>query len=381
MNRFPRTPPFFEQGIINYTAGTSPANFFPTSGFGLIGPATFRAIYVQPNPPRAFKTQYNLNIQRELFKDAILTVGFVGSRGYNMVNGYDETNLATPTTTNPYTWSPSTPKLNPNFGRIAFTGWNGATWYDALQANFKKNFRHGLLAQVAYTWSKSIDFGSNAFSTNEFANTVDNPVGIFNPGFNKGLSDFNVAHNVVVNFLYDVPTRKSWNAFARGVLGGWQVGSIFTAGTGLPMTVLLNNDRAGTKSSQTGNLLGQRPNYVAGCATTNPGNVQYINTSCFTFPAQYTLGNLGRNSITGPGLQDLDFSLFKNHNVTRISETFKIQFRAEFFNVLNHANFAQPDATHFTIFDVNGHLNGNGGQITSTQTASRQIQFGLKLLW
>ena len=148
-----------------------------------------------------------------------------------------------------------------------------------------------------------------------------------------------------------------------------------------PPRLARNNDRAGTKSSQTSNLLGQRPDYVLGCNTITPGNVQYINTSCFTFPAQYTLGTLGRNSITGPGLEDLDFSLFKNHTIRAISEGFRVQFRAEIFNILNHTNFAQPDVSHFTIFDVNGKLNTNAGQITTTQTASRQIQFGLKLLW
>lgn len=378
-NRFPRTPPFFEQGIINYTAGTSPVNFFPTTGFSLIGPATFRAIFVQGNPPRPFKTQYNLNIQRQLSATTILTAGYVGSRGYNMVNGYDETNIAPPVTSNPYTWTAAAPKINPNFGRIAATNWLADTWYNGLQVNVRKNFSHGFLAQFAYTYAKSIDTGSNAFSTNEFANTVDNPLGIFDPRFNKGLSDFDVRHNVVLNFLYNIPGPSA--GVARGMFGGWQVGSIFTAGTGLPMTVLLNNDRAGTKSSQTSNLLGQRPNYVQGCATTDPGNVQYINTSCFTFPAQYTLGTLGRNSITGPGLEEFDFSLFKNARVRKIGEAFRVQFRAEVFNILNHTNFAQPDVTHFTMFDVNGKINTNAGQITTTQTASRQIQFGLKFIW
>lgn len=380
-NRFPRTPPFFEQGIITYTPGVSPANFFPTSGFPLIGPATFRAIYVQGNPPRAYKTELNFNIQRQLFSDTVLTVGYVNSRGHNMVNGYDETNIAPPVSTNPYLFAASTPKINPNFGRIAATTWTAQTWYNAMQANLRKNFNHGFQAQVAYTWAKSIDYGSNAFSTNEFANTVDNPVGIFNPAFNKALSDFDVRHNVVVNFLYNVPIRSDWNAVSRFVLGGWQVSSIFTAGTGLPFTVILNNDRAGTKSSQTSNLLGQRPNYVAGCSTTNPGQVNYVNTSCFTFPAAGTLGNLGRNTLTGPGLQDLDFSLFKTGQVPRISEQFRVQFRAEIFNILNHTNLAQPDVSHFTIFDSTGRINSNAGQITTTQTASRQIQFGLKFLW
>ena len=377
VNRFPRTPPFFENGIANYNGKT---NFFPKGAYSLIVPGTFRAIYVQPNPDRPFKTQMNFNIQRELAKDVVLTVGYVNSRGYNMVNGYDETNLAMATTTNPYTWSPSTPKVNPNFGRIATTNWLADTWYQALQVNVRKNFSHGLLGQVAYTWAKSTDTGSNAFSTNEFANTVDDPYGIFDPRLNKGLSDFDIRHNVVVNFLYNIPTPGQSPA-AKWFLGGWQFGGIFSASTGSPFTVLLNNDRAGTKSSQTSNLLGQRPNYVKGCSTTNPGSRFYVNNSCFTFPAQFTLGNLGRNSLTGPGLQNLDFSLFKNHKVPAISENFNVQFRAEFFNILNHTNFAQPDVSHFTIFDGSGNITSTAGQITSTQTASRQIQFGLKLIW
>jgi Carboxypeptidase regulatory-like domain len=380
-NRFPRTPPFFENGSVNYTPKTSPANFFPNGAFQTLTPATFRTIYVQPNPPRNFVTQYNLNIQRQLFSGTILTVAFVGSRGYNMLNSQDGADMALPTTTNPFTWSASTPLLNPNFSRIAGTVWNLNSHYAAMQSSLKKSLSHGLMAQVAWSYQKSTDEASSTFSTNEFANTMNNPMGILYPGLNKGLSDFDVRNLVVVNFLYNLPTPKSWNGFAKGVLGGWQAGSIFTAGSGLPFSVMLNNDRAGTKNSLTSEQLGQRPNYIEGCQTTNSGQVQYANTSCFSFPAQYTLGNLGRNSLTGPGLQNLDFSLFKNQSVTRISETFRVQFRAEFFNILNHTNFALPDSTHTTMWNVNGVLNSNAGQLTSTQTASRQIQFGLKLVW
>ena len=380
-NVFPRVPPFFESGSVNYSPSTSPAGFFPNGAFSLLTPATFRGSYVQPNPPRNFVTQFNVNIQRQLFSGTILTVGYVGMRGYNMLDSQDETDMAMPATTNPFTWSPTAPRLNANFGRIRGSVWDLNSSYDGVQASLKKNFSHGLMAQAAWTYGKSIDEGSSTFSTNEFANTMNNPVGIFFPGLNKGLSDFNVSDLVVVNLLYDIPTPKTWKGLAKGVLGGWQAGGIFTAGSGLPFSVMLNNDRAGTKGSLTSIQLGQRPNYVAGCQTTNPGSVQYVNTSCFTFPAQYTLGDLGRNTLSGPGLQDLDFSLFKNQNVTRISETFRVQFRAEFFNVLNHTNFALPDSAHTTMWNVSGALNGNAGQLTSTQTASRQIQFGLKLIW
>jgi hypothetical protein len=112
----------------------------------------------------------------------------------------------------------------------------------------------------------------------------------------------------------------------------------------------------------------------------NPGDVQhYVKLNCFSFPAAGTLGNLGRNTLTGPGILNLDLSLFKNIPVRKISETFRAQFRAEFFNVMNHANFALPDNTRYQIFDANGNLTGNAGQLFKTQTPSRQIQFGLKI--
>jgi hypothetical protein len=93
-------------------------------------------------------------------------------------------------------------------------------------------------------------------------------------------------------------------------------------------------------------------------------------------------GNAGRNILTGPGLTNLDFSVFKNNSVTRISENFKVQFRAELFNILNHPNFATPNTPNNTdIFDSKGNPNGAAGLLNSTTTTSRQIQFALKLIW
>jgi hypothetical protein len=126
-----------------------------------------------------------------------------------------------------------------------------------------------------------------------------------------------------------------------------------------------------------------RPDAVAGSgcggSRVNPGNpLHYINTQCFAFPGPVTrFGNAGRNILTGPGLLDLDTSLFKN---VRMSEQFRAQFRAEFFNILNRANFAPP-VQNASLFGANGSPVSTAGLITSTLTTSRQIQFGLKLLW
>jgi hypothetical protein len=121
----------------------------------------------------------------------------------------------------------------------------------------------------------------------------------------------------------------------------------------------------------------------AGCGSlVNPGNpVNYIRTQCFSVPVPITLrGHLGRNTLIGPGLVNFDFSLFKNNYIKRISDHFNVQFRAEFFNVLNHPNFAPP-LDNKNLFDSSGQPVSNAGLITSTQTPSRQIQFALKMIW
>jgi hypothetical protein len=106
----------------------------------------------------------------------------------------------------------------------------------------------------------------------------------------------------------------------------------------------------------------------------------YIKTQCLAFPGLNKWGNLGRNTLIGPGVSKLDVSVFKNNRIRRISENFNAQFRAEFFNVLNRANFASP-TDHSTIFDQSGNPISSAGLITATQTTSRQIQFALKLIW
>jgi len=144
---------------------------------------------------------------------------------------------------------------------------------------------------------------------------------------------------------------------------------------------LLGGDPQGSKLDETS----EPPNLVAGpgCnSVVNVGNPDhYIKTQCLAFPNPANLrGNLGRNTLIGPGVSNLDFSVFKNNRIRRISENFNVQFRAEFFNILNHANFASP-TDNLDVFDQSGAPVASAGLITSTQTPSRQIQFALKLIW
>ena len=223
----------------------------------------------------------------------------------------------------------------------------------------------------------------------------------------RGLSDFNVSKTLVINGTWEVPTAKSLKGPASWVANGWELGVIFKASDGVPFTPTFgtDGDPQGLNSSDPWAF----PNRLggSGCSTlTNHGNPDnYIKTQCFAVPtapsqAFYNAncdssvgdpsqlqcfnlrGNAGRNILIGPGVVNLDFSVFKNNRVPRISETFNAQFRAEFFNILNHANFSVPISPDNTdIFDSTGAPTGVAGLLTSTTTTAREIQLALKISW
>jgi hypothetical protein len=246
----------------------------------------------------------------------------------------------------------------------------------------------------------------------------------------RGLSDFNVGRTLVINGTWDVPTAKSWSGPAKWVTDGWELGLIFTVSDGVPFTATwgTGSDPANTLSSDDFAY----PNRLGGpgCKTlTNPGNPNnYIKTECFAIPtaandqfwaancnpappslglpirgdagnppvpwlsplACFNLrGNAGRNILIGPGITNLDFSVFKNNRVKRISENFNIQFRMEIFNIMNHANFAPPGAGdgNTDLYDATGvslspsvpGSAASAGALVRTTIPERQIQFALKI--
>ncbi len=374
--------PFFEGG----SATNLPAGSFPSGAFAIVAGSsnTFRQAYFDPHPRRNYVMQWNLTIQREIAKDLSAMVGYVGSRGVHQPFRVEDIDIVMPTLTSQgYLWpSPaSNPKrLNENAGRITAGFWAGGSYYDALEAQIKKKIARGSL-EVSYTWGKSIDTSSSSLVGDEYTNSISSPL-FFNPRLNRGLSDFNIAQNLEINYTWEIGTPKWASGSKAWALGGWQIGGVFEASTGVPFTPGIGGDALGVKSTDP-NI--DVPNLIAGpgCGSpVNPGNpVSYIKTQCFAVPNPITLrGNLGRNTLIGPGLMNFDFSLFKNNYIKRISDRFNAQFRAEFFNVLNHVNFAPP-LDYRNIFDSSGNRVANAGLITSTQTPSRQIQFAVKLIW
>jgi hypothetical protein len=362
-----------------------PAGSFPLIAFSLLqGQSHLRVAYIEPHPRRNYVMQWNLNVQREISPNLTATVAYVGSHGVHNVFRGDDMNYVMPTLTPAgYLWpSPggSGTVLNPQFGRIDVTTWGSSSFYDALQLQVLKVMSHGFQVQGAFTWGKSIDEGSAGALGDPYDNSISNMFW-FDRKTRRGLSDYNIDKNLIINFIWNIPTAKSLQGPAAWALGGWQLGGIFQASTGLPFTPLMGGDPLGLNSSNPYAY----PNRLtgSGCKTAvNSGNPnQYIKVSCFSVPNPITLlGNAGRNSLIGPGLENFDFSLFKNNYIKRISETFNVQFRAEFFNVFNRPNFLPP-TKNSAVFDGSGGALPGAGLITGTSTTAREIQFALKLAW
>ena len=397
--------PFVKGGL---TVGGLAQGSFPTILTTDLGnsplPGQLKYLSAEYIPHRNYVMIWNLSVQRQLTPSTSVTLGYVGNHGVHMLNmNSDDGNVVLPTVTSAGLMWPnpigSGTKVNPALGAIAVQTWGGSSLYDALLASLTKKLSHGLQGQVAYTWSKGLDTGSAATVSDEYTNSLVNPYW-FCPSCMRGLSDFNIAQDITFSLTWDAPTPNHWGGVASHVLGGWELGAIFTAHTGTPITPVITGNPLGENGSAPLDFPSRLQS--AACANpVNPGSINYVNLSCFTLPslpasnplsancvafkaAPGTCANLageaGRNSIIGPGFVNLDFSLFKNNYIRRISETFNVQFRAEVFNILNHQNFATP-------FDNNAFFDGTGtpipgaGQIDALVGTARQVQLALKVIW
>jgi hypothetical protein len=353
---------------------------FPFAGNGILPPQASQAEgmnYYLDNTP--YVVQYNFNIQRELGAGNILTVGYVGSEGVHLIQSVDENppRIVSGTIYDPVfdaevTSSGSVQIANggrenpsPLLGALSEKNATGHSHYNSLQASFNRRFSHGLQAQGSYTWSKSIDNGSTTYGLEGAQQDLSNP---YNAANDIGLSLFNHASSFRGSFVYALPLGD------HALLRGWQWSGIFTAVTGAPMDILdgptmsgLTNDRPDVNPSFTGNPILGKVN-------------EWINPAAFSLEPVGTLGNLGRDTAIGPGLWSLDTAVMKD---TKITEALRVQFRAEFFNIFNHTNFNVPPNLGVFILNPNGTstINPTFGQLTSTATTSRQIQFGVKFLF
>ncbi len=357
---------------------------------------------VQPDAKMPTLISYSLRVEQEVTPNTSFTLGYVGSHGYHQLIGIDG-NTPTPTIC-PASPCPAaypanfpaplansaipagsfyipagTPKANPSLANTWTWFSKGDSNYNALQVDVNHRFSHDLALRGVYTWSKALDNGDslNATTAGNAPGLASNP---YDLRTDWGLATYDVRNIGVVSAVYSLPFGKGkafghdMRGFANGLVSGWSVNSIVTIQSGFPMTPQLSYNPSNDGDTRNPVRPFANPDFHGPITLGNPG--QWFNPSAFLAPPANSgfWGNLGRDTLHGPGLGTWDFSTFKD---TRIHERMEVEFRAELFNLLNRANFNTPNLIVFTPTGVSG----TAGVITSTSTTSRQVQFALKLLW
>jgi len=382
--------------------GTYDAQPAATTPTALISPSN-----VQPDISTPSVLNWNFRVEQQVAPNTSLTLAYIGSHGYNQILSGDQNEPATVTCPNAACpasvasgtiFYPTTAKANPLVSNT--TSWfsQGISNYNALEVDVKRSFANGLQFRGTYTFSRNLDDGS-AWNTSVSANTpayVEVPSALSR---DYGLAATNVTHIAAINGTYDLPFGHGhlFAANARPLtekaVSGWTVSAIANIESGFPFSPQLGYNPTGSGDTRNPVRPDINPNFTGSLYPRKPG--EWFNPNAFLAPLSTlssagaitggAVGNLGRDTLTGPGLAELDLSLLKS---THISERYTLQFRSEFFNVLNHTNFTTPNAITYASAPtlVSGaytdpSISPTAGVITATATTSRQIQFGLKLVF
>jgi hypothetical protein len=348
----------------------------PNAGFNAVDP-NFR-------PPESY--QWNLTVSHQLLQDTTLEASYIGNHGLHIWRRNVNRNDIAPNlpcrggecdgSSDPARLQIARAGLNVaspvagvgvqdqgiliadnrvlrGVGNITTDESNGNSSYHAMQLWLNRRFTNRLAFQVAYTWGHAI----SDVALTSFTNTTSDP---FNFASDRGDADLDRRHTFVTNVVYGLPSFRSWGKAAEFALGDWQLNGIASYFGATPIELTTGANTIGTASA-----VGQRPNYTGAPIYLNGDPTQHLNPAAFARPAPGQMGTLGKGSVRGKAITNIDFSMAKNW---RFRERYGFQFRAEFFNVFNHANFVGYDV------DIR---NGTFGQLNQTQ-ASREIQLGIK---
>jgi hypothetical protein len=357
---------------------------------------------VQPDMKMPTLISYSLRVEQELTPNTSLTLAYVGSHGYHQLIGIDG-NTPVPTicpaspcpAAYPASFPPpvagsavpsgsfyipaGTPKANPTLANTWTWFARGDSNYNALQADVNHRFSHDLALRGVYTWSKVLDNGDslNATTAGNAPGLASNPYDLhadWGPGTYDVRHIGGLSAVYVLPFGHGKPFASDLHGFANGAVSGWSLNSIVTIQSGFPITPQLSYNPSNDGDTRNPVRPFVNPDFHGRVVLGKPD--QWFDPGAFLPPPPNSgfWGNLGRDTLSGPGLGTWDFSIFKT---TRIHETMDMQFRAELFNLLNRANFNTPNLIVFTPTGVSG----TAGAITSTSTTSRQVQFALKLMW
>jgi hypothetical protein len=387
-----------QNGPFNTVQASKRATVAQIEGTGTLPTPLVIPSGVQPNLQTPTVISYDLKIEQQILPKTTLTVGYTGSHGYHEVLSVDA-NVPSNFVICPASPCPAgypsgayfyystagapltgTPALaNPAVANTTHWFSQGVSSYNGLEVDVNHQFSHGLQFRGVYTYSTALDDG-DSLNTSVATNSpafVSNPL---NPRQSDyGRASFDVRHAAVINATYDLPFgRKSAsgdNPWWNTVIGEWQVSGIETLVSGLPFTPQLSYNPSNDGDSRNPVRPSLNPAFTGSIIQGGPG--QFFNPNAFVQPLANTYGNAPRNFLQGPGLATTDVSLAKKFLFT---ERLNLQFRAEFFNIFNRTNFNNPNPVVFTSATT-VLPSATAGVITSTSTSSRQVQFGLKLLW
>ncbi len=377
--RLDQAAPFNTTLAYSGTTVTSPA-----TGTVSISPST-----VQTDVATPALVSYTLRIEQRLAPATALSVGYIGSHSYHQILSGDLNEPAFTTRPDGTIYYPTTTKPNPALANT--TSWfsSGVGNYNALVVDLRHDLAHGMRFRVNDTWSKNLDDGS-AWNTSVSANTPAFVSVPSLPDLDYGPASTDVRNSAAVNASWDLPSSSRMSHLASRFSNGWTLAAIANLQSGFPFSPQLGYNPTGSGDTRNPVRPNINPNFTGSLYThgsTSARAQRFFNPNAFLAPAYGTVGNLGRDTLTGPGYRNLDLSLSK---VTQIAESTRLQFRAEFFNMLNHTNLQTPNAVVYSAGPAQGSatnqnaaavLSPTGGVVTSTAGSSRQIQLSLKLLF
>ncbi|HVT94095.1 MAG TPA: TonB-dependent receptor [Bryobacteraceae bacterium] len=349
------------------TPGVGGLNPFGTSGsFPAATPFNQVQWFMDPYAKNPYSMQWNFGVAKQINNSSTVSLDYVGSGSRRLDVGGDYNTALTPGPGDPKERAPY-PYITPTFYDRSIGRGN----YNALQFLYDKRFSKGLAYQVSYTYSKTIDIGSDGWYGVE-GFSVQNPYTYNN---DRSVAGYDLTHVLSVNVLYELPFGKgkpfsTHNSVVDYIIGGWQVNSVGQGRSGLPYNISADGDIANT-----GNVGYMRANLVGDPKLSHPTALQWFNVNAFAVPSIYTFGNSGRNILRGPAYWNVDASLFRKFPIT---ERYALEFRAEAFNAPNTVILGNP-GSNVSTFVPGKAQQDQFGVITGTANSSRIFQFGLKL--
>jgi hypothetical protein len=356
----------------NLPNGITPLSqgFLPYQSFGSFNPAGLSVAYWIPHQPDSSVQQRNVSVQRQLPFETVLTVAYVGTRGEHLT--------VSPNINQPVPGPGAAParRLYPVFSTITNVQHSGDSYYNGLQVTAERRFAQGLAFLAAFSWAHSTDITST-----QAAGSPQNPLCFV---CDRGPSDFDIRRSLVISASYELPfgsgkfIGKTWTGVPQAIFGGWKLNGIGTFQTGSPFSITTSSNTLGSGGGT------QRANYNGlPVVPANQGPSLFWNPAAFTTPAIYQYGNSGRNSVLGPGTEEIDLSLFKNIPL-HFREGMRAEFRAEAFNLFNKPQFDNPGENGAGSgggvigLPTSGTLN-YAGNPSFFQRTSREIQLAVKI--